>query len=248
MADFFNISNLCKNFGGLAAVSDLSFTVPQGQIVGVIGPNGAGKTTLFNLITGFIRPDGGQVLFRQESLVGKKPNKIVNMGISRTFQLVKPFLEMSLYDNLRVACYSPRFSARHSGRESIQRRILETARQVGLPEDLSIPATNLSHGDLRLLDIGRSLISEPELLLLDEPLSGLSSIETGKVLEVVLELNRQGFTILIIEHKLKELMRIANRIVAIDFGMKIAEDTPTEIVNNPEVIRAYLGKKKNGAA
>jgi branched-chain amino acid transport system ATP-binding protein len=214
----------------------------------LIGPNGAGKTTIFNMVTGFLKPDGGEVVFRKKSLIGKKPNHIVNSGISRTFQLVKPFKDLSLYDNLRVACYSKRFSARNPGRENAQRKILENAQRVGLPEDLSMPASNLSQGDLRLLDIGRSLIPEPEMLLLDEPLSGLSSIETRKVLNLVMDLNEEGFTILIIEHKLKELMKIAKRIIVIDFGEKIAEGTPHEIVNNPDVIKAYLGKKKNVAA
>ena len=246
--DFLKIENLCKNFGGLSAVSELDFALSEQKIMGLIGPNGAGKTTIFNMITGFLRPDRGAILWQGRDIIGRKPNQIVNLGVSRTFQLVKPFPELSLYDNMRVACFSRRFTTKNPDRKSIDHKIRETARRIGLPQNLNLPASSLSQGDLRLLDIGRSLISEPDVLLLDEPLSGLSSIETRKLLELIRELNGEGLTMLIIEHKLKELMKIADRIVAIDFGMKIAEGTPREIVNHPEVIRAYLGKKRHGTA
>ena len=244
--DYFNVKNLNKSFGGLVAVSKLDFEVPEGKIVGVIGPNGAGKTTLFNLITGFINPDSGSIVWQGRDIVGSKPYQIVNVGISRTFQLVKPFNELSLYDNLKVACYGRRFLRKHKHHHprQIDSLLNATAELVGLPSDLGQLASNLGQGDLRLLDIARVLVTGPDLLLLDEPLSGLSSIETMKLVELIKKLNNEGSTILIIEHKLQELMNIADKIVAIDFGIKITEGTPSEVVNHAGVIKSYLGDKK----
>lgn len=247
--DYLVVEELTKHFGGLAAVEKLSFSLDRGQILGLIGPNGAGKTTVFNLITGFLPASSGRVTFRGENLLGKKPHQIVNQGLARTFQLVKPFPELSLYDNIRVACYGPRFLRQGLDEAAAGRRIHEVAELVGLPGNLDQPASALGHGDLRLLDIARALMIQPELLLLDEPLSGLSSIETQAIVKLIQELNHEGITILIIEHKLKELMKVADRIVAIDFGQKLAAGTPQEVVNHPEVVEAYLGTKDSyGAA
>lgn len=244
MSEYFFTVDLCKSFGGLKAVDQLSFSVPRGQIVGLIGPNGAGKTTVFNLISGFIKPDRGQIMWQERNLIGKKPHQIVNLGISRTFQLVKPFPELSLLDNVRVACYGPRFANKKLTTKQIREKIYEIAEKTGLPRDLDQLASNLGQGDLRLLDVARTLISEPELLLLDEPFSGLSAIETQKLAGIIQELNQQGLTFLIIEHKLKELIKLVNRIVVINFGVKLAESTPDVVVNNPQVIEAYLGTKE----
>jgi branched-chain amino acid transport system ATP-binding protein len=148
-----------------------------------------------------------------------------------------------LYDNIRVACYGPRFLRQGLDEEAAKHRILEVAEEVGLPKDLDQPASALGHGDLRLLDIARALMVQPELLLLDEPLSGLSSIETQSIVQLIKTLNQEGITLLIIEHKLKELMKVADRIVAIDFGQKLAAGTPQEVVNHPAVVEAYLGTK-----
>ncbi len=242
------VDKLTKHFGGLAAVEELSFSLEQGQILGMIGPNGAGKTTVFNLITGFLPATDGQVFWKGRSMLGKKPHQIVNLGLARTFQLVKPFPELSLYDNIRVACYSPRFQRQGLDEAAADQRIHQVAEQVGLPSGLDMLASSLGHGDLRLLDIARALMVQPELLLLDEPLSGLSSIETQAIVKLISRLNQQGITIFIIEHKLRELMKVADRIVAIDFGKKLAAGTPQEVVNHPKVVEAYLGTKDSYAS
>ncbi|MCG2778327.1 MAG: ABC transporter ATP-binding protein [Desulfobacterales bacterium] len=244
MNSYLSIIDLRKSFGGLEAVADLTFEVSRGQISGIIGPNGAGKTTVFNLITGFVKPDRGRIIWQGRDIAGKKSHRIVNMGLSRTFQLVKPFRDLSLFDNIRVACYGPRFMKNKTNSQQIKTKIYEVANKIGLPNDLDQLASNLGQGDLRLLDIARALITKPDLLLLDEPFSGLSSIETRRLAGVIRGLNHQGLTILIIEHKLKELMKLVDRIVAIDFGLKLAEGTPHEVVNDPHVIEAYLGRKE----
>jgi branched-chain amino acid transport system ATP-binding protein len=241
--DYLVVEGLTKHFGGLAAVEGLDFSLAEGQILGMIGPNGAGKTTVFNLLTGFLPPTAGRASFRGQTLLGLKPHHIVNLGMARTFQLVKPFPELSLYDNIRVACYGPRFLTQGLDEKATDRRIRQVAEQVGLPGDLEQQASALGHGDLRLLDIARALMIQPELLLLDEPLSGLSSIETQAIVKLIRELNQEGITVFIIEHKLKELMKVADCIVAIDFGEKLAAGTPQEVVNHPKVIEAYLGTK-----
>lgn len=236
------VRHLTKRFGGLTAVDDLTFDVQQGEILGILGPNGAGKTTLFNLITGFIRPDQGQVLFAQHDLTRCAPVRVANLGVARTFQLCRPFVGMSVLENVMVPCYSPRGKA--TG-EDPQERALHMLEQVGLQDKATVAADLLPYGDQRRLEIARALAMDPQVLLLDEPFAGLGSSEIAPLSELVRKLHREhGLTIVIIEHKLRVFMQLVQRIVAIDFGAMIAMGAAQEIVRDPLVVEAYIGKSE----
>lgn len=232
--DVLTVKGLTKYFGGLAAVKNISFSVSEGEILGLIGPNGAGKTTIFNLITGFIKPDAGSIIFKGEDVTGAPPHVIVRKGIARTFQLVNPFGNMSLIDNVSVALY---------GKKGI--RLAENAVKilelVGLAQRKNELAKNLPHGDLKRLEIARALATEPDLLLLDEPFAGLSFEEVSGLIELVKKLNEKGLTIVIIEHVMRAIMKLSHRVVVICNGEKIAEGKPLEIAEDKRVIEAYLG-------
>jgi len=233
-----NIAGVNKRFGGLHAVKDVSFALPAGSIIGVLGPNGAGKTTLFNLLTGFIRADSGSAVFDGHSLAGLAPHRIVNLGLARTFQLARPFTGMSAVENVEVACLAPR--VRHSGKPRERARALLD--QVGLGDKAELEVDALPYGDLRRLEIARALATRPKLLLLDEPFAGLGAGEVERLADLIRALHRsEGFTILIIEHKLREFMQLVQEIIAMDFGEVVAIGTPAEIVRHPRVVEAYLG-------
>ena len=243
MDTILEVKGLTKNFGGLRAVNGVDFSISRNQIVGVIGPNGAGKTTLFNLLTGFLQPTTGKILFMKENVTGLKPHELVNLGITRTFQIVRPFRQLSVLENVTVACLSKRVTHRTKSRRSSQIRCMEILDRVGLREKAELLAADLSHGDLKRMELARALATEPDILLLDEPFSGLATQEIDPLMSVIQELNEGGLTIIIIEHKLRELMKLVERVITVNFGELIADGTPEEIARNKDVIRAYLGGK-----
>jgi branched-chain amino acid transport system ATP-binding protein len=238
------VRELTKRFGGLEALGRVSFGVDPGEILGIIGPNGAGKTTLFNCITGFLPFDTGEVFFDGHDLKGKKPYQIVDLGLTRTWQLLRPFFGMRVIEAMMVPSFSKRARSADPSKRNHEEKITETMREMGLGEILPLPVDNLNQGELRLLDISRALVTNPKVLLLDEPFSGLSHKEIKNISRVIRDLNDQGLTVVIIEHRLRELMKLVQKVVVINFGRKIAEGSPEEIVQNPEVVEAYLGKRR----
>jgi branched-chain amino acid transport system ATP-binding protein len=235
-----SVKDLDKHFGGLHAVKHVSMDVERGEIVGILGPNGAGKTTLYNLLTGFIPADSGTVTLGGRSLRGVAPHRIVGLGVARTFQLCRPFVGMTVLENVRVGSLGPRVPTC-----DLEARARGLLADVGLAGKEEVPAERLSYGDQRRLEIARALATEPELLLLDEPFAGLGSSEIEELSVLIRRLHKEkGLTILLIEHKLREFMKLVSRVVAIDFGEVIATGTPAEIVADPRVIEAYIGRQE----
>lgn len=254
---FLEVRNLTKRFGGLVAVNDVSFGVDQGEMVALIGPNGSGKTTLLRLITGILKPDAGQVLFKGKDITGKKPWQVVEHGIAGTFQVVKPFRNLPVIMNVMVACLSPA-AKRGEWAKTIEVRAREALEFVGIADLALERAGVLSHGDLKRLEIARAISTEPELVLLDEPFGGLNPAETELLGKSIRRLHKGGrfgrlhseeMAMLIVEHKLMDLMKIVDRVIVLNFGQVIAQGTPQEIANDDRVIEAYLGRRMNfGAA
>ena len=236
MADALVIRGLSKRFGGLRAVQDVSFAVKENETVALIGPNGAGKTTSFNLITGFQRPDAGSVMAYGREIVGLKPHDVCAHGLVRTFQVAKPFGAMTVLNNVMTGAFlrdKNTAAAREKAREAIE--------FVGLSAKEQTAAKDLTTIDQRRLEMARALATEPKLLLLDEVMAGLNPAEIDQAVALVGRLSQRGLTIVIVEHVMRAIMAVARHIVVLDHGQKIAEGTPKEIVENPEVIRAYLG-------
>jgi branched-chain amino acid transport system ATP-binding protein len=243
MTALLKVDRLNKRFGGLHAVRNVSFALDAGTITGVLGPNGAGKTTIFNLLTGFIPFDTGTVHLAGRSLGGLAAHRIVNLGLSRTFQLARPFMGMTVLENVEVPCLAPR--VRHEGHP--RERALVLLDQVGLADKAALPVDVLSYGDLRRLEIARALATRPKLLLLDEPFAGLGAAEIDPLAALIRSLHcSAGLTILIIEHKLREFMQLVDTVIAMDFGEIIAVGDPATIVRHPRVVEAYMGKAELG--
>ncbi|MBW7925634.1 MAG: ABC transporter ATP-binding protein [Burkholderiaceae bacterium] len=234
------VEGLTRHFGGLAAVSDLSFEVRRGEILGLIGPNGAGKSTTFNVISGFYKPTAGRLYFAGEDITGHNPVRISRKGLVRTFQHGSLLREMTVYDNLLVAT----ISLIHT-RPERDRRVLETAEMLNLSDHLHEIAGNLPHGLQRMVSIAIAFARRSKLLCLDEPLTGLNQIEVASALAIFRRIRDEfGSTILLVEHNMKAVMEICDRIVVLDHGVFLAEGKPMEISQNEAVISAYLGKRK----
>ncbi|MEM0057914.1 MAG: ABC transporter ATP-binding protein [Candidatus Bathyarchaeia archaeon] len=229
-----------KKFGGLTALNNVDFSIDEEEIVGLIGPNGAGKSTLFNVISGTFRPTSGTIKFKDKNITGLKPHEICRLGIGRTFQIPKPFLNMTVYENVWAAAL---FGCAKGKLADTKRELNALLEKFGLAQKSRMPASNLTVFELRMLEIVRALSIKPQLLLLDEVMAGLNPTETGQLLKVIRKLrDEEGITIFMIEHNMRAIMEITDRIMALHQGVKIAEGKPKEITRNPAVIEAFLGE------
>ncbi len=246
------VQSLTKDFGGLRAVEGASFEIGRDEIVGLIGPNGAGKSTLIRLITGILKPTSGEARFKGENITGRNINDIVNRGVGSTFQVVKPFRNLPVIANVMVSCLCPRAKRKGDWVKTVELRARDALEFSGIADLALEPASVLSHGDLKRLELARAIATEPELLLLDEPFGGLSPAETTLTAKSLKRLHQggrfgrlhsEGPAMLIVEHKLSDLMKIVDRVIVINFGVIIAIGSPQEIVSNQRVIEAYIGKE-----
>jgi branched-chain amino acid transport system ATP-binding protein len=236
-APLLKVLDLNKKFDGIRAITDLNLQVAKGEIIGLIGPNGSGKTTLFNLITGYLRPDTGKIEFKGTSLLSLRPHKICKMGISRTFQIVKPFINLSVLNNVRIGAFN-----RLGSYNEAEKKALDMLAFVGLIEKKDHVITSLTLADRKRVEMARAISTGSELLLLDEVISGLTANEVNQMIELIDKVRATGITILVIEHIMHAIMSLAERIVVLHHGEKIAEGEPENIVNDEAVIQAYLGK------
>ncbi|MEW5913253.1 MAG: ABC transporter ATP-binding protein [Thermodesulfobacteriota bacterium] len=250
-APFLDISGLTKDFGGLRAINNVTFAMGRQEMVGLIGPNGAGKTTLVRLICGILKPDQGKVHFKGRNITGLKTWDVVNRGIAATFQNMRPFRRLPIIANVMVSCLSPRAMKRGEWVKRVEAKAMDALEFAGISDMALEKASTLSQGDLKRLEVARAVATDPELLILDEPFGGLSPAETDLMAKSIQRLHKggrfgrlhsEGPAMIIIEHKLQQLMKIVDRIIVLNFGTVIADGTPEEVVNNREVIEAYLGE------
>jgi branched-chain amino acid transport system ATP-binding protein len=234
---------ISKRFGGVQAVSALDLDVAEGEVVGMIGPNGAGKTTAFNLLSGFLAPDAGEIRFRGRSVVGWKPHAICALGLARTFQIVRPFPRLSVLDNVLVGALG-----RHARAETARARAREVVERLGLGAKAASPASGLTLAERKRVELARALATEPALLLLDEVMAGLNPTEIATLVELIREIHAAGVSILLIEHNMRAVMALSQRVVVLSFGERVAEGAPSDIARHPRVIEAYLGEEYVDAA
>jgi branched-chain amino acid transport system ATP-binding protein len=233
---------LTRDFGGLRAVGGLDLDVAEGEILGLIGPNGAGKTTVFNLVTGALRPTAGSIRFEGRSVVGLRPHAVARRGIVRTFQVVKPFAGLSVLENVTLAAF-----LRHPARRDAEAHAREALERMGLADKAGTLASQLTLIEQKRLEMARALATAPRLVLLDEPMGGLNATEVDLASDVVVRLRASGLTVVLVEHVMKAIMRISDRVVVIHHGEKIAEGPPARVVEDPAVIAAYFGTRRPGA-
>jgi len=232
------VQDLSKRFGGLVANDRIDLQVNAGEIVGLIGPNGAGKTTLFNCIAGFYPPSEGNVWFKGQNITGLPANEICLLGIARTFQIVRVFKDMAALDNVMVGAFN-----RTNLAANAKKKALEVLDFCGLAPKKSMLAGGLTIADKKRLEFAKALATEPSLLMLDEAMAGLNPAETVEAIELVKKVRESGITVILVEHVMEVVMPISDRVVVLDYGKKIAEDVPEKVINNEEVIKAYLGEK-----
>jgi branched-chain amino acid transport system ATP-binding protein len=247
-----SVKGISKTFGGLKALVDVGFDIQRGEVYGIIGPNGSGKTTLINCITGFIKPIAGQVLFKGQDITGWPPHKIAHIGISRTFQIMRPYYSLPAYKNLIIPLWSPRAKTtggwrgggKHGDRDTVAVDILE---EIGFERDSRVPyklASTLPTGYQKRLELARCIAMRPEIIFCDEVFSGLSMSEIAGMLPLIEKMKSEGITLIMVEHRLRELFRVADRVMALNFGEKIAEGESSVVIENKKVKEAYLGSEE----
>lgn len=246
-APILKVSGLSKHFGGVRAVHNIDLQLNEGELLGFIGPNGSGKTTMVNLITGFVRASEGEIYFREKNITNMAPHKRVRLGIARTFQMVKPFYQLPAFKNMIIPLYSPRakgiVGGKYGNRDAVALDLLE---EVGFERDSHVAykvASALPQGYLKRLELAKAMALQPDLLILDELFSGLSLAEVAGIVPIIEKLRYEGKTIIMIEHRLKELFRIADRVIVLNYGEKIAEGLPADVMESDVVKKAYLGSE-----